>query len=64
MPTPKTLHEREKELQALLATREGQAELRALAQRYEAAGGRVLHASKSLVTYVLIHERGLGLVTG
>src|SRR5207249_3972922 len=51
MPTPKTRHEREKELQALLATPEGQAELRALGERYEAAGGRVLHASKSIVTY-------------
>ena len=54
----------EKELQALLVTPEGQAKLRALAERYEAAGGRVLHASKSVVTYVLIHERGLGLVNG
>ena len=61
--TPKTLHEREKELQAMLVTPEGQAELRALAERYEAAGGRVLHASRSLVTYVLIHERHSGVIT-
>lgn len=63
MPTPKTLNEREKELQSLLTTPEGRAELRALAERYEAAGGRVLHASKSLVTYVLIHERQSGVIS-
>jgi hypothetical protein len=63
MPAPKTLHEREKELQALLVTPEGRAELRSLAERYEAAGGRVLHASRSLVTYVLIHERRSGAIS-
>jgi hypothetical protein len=61
--TPKTLTEREKELQTLLATPEGRADLRALAQRYEAAGGRTLHASKSLVTYILIHERQHGVIS-
>ena len=63
MPTPMTMPEREKELQALLATPEGRAELRALAERYEAAGGRTLHASKSLVTYVLIHELHRGVIS-
>jgi hypothetical protein len=64
MTHPKTLHEREKELQALLVTPEGPAELRSMAERYEAAGGRVLHASKSLVTYILIHERRSGAISG
>ena len=40
MQATKTLKEREKELQALLATREGKAQLEALADHYYASGGR------------------------
>jgi hypothetical protein len=39
MQATKTLKERERELQALLATREGKAQLEALADHYYASGG-------------------------
>jgi hypothetical protein len=62
MRTTKTLREREKELRALLATAEGRAELQALASRYQAQGGRARPQRTSVVTYILVHERGLGLI--
>jgi hypothetical protein len=64
MRTTKALREREKELRALLATAEGRAELQALASRYQAQGGRARPERTSVVTYILVHERGLGLIDG
>jgi len=64
MRQPKTLQDREKELRLLLATPEGRAELQDLASRYEDAGGSVRQEKKSVVTYILVHERGLGLIVG
>jgi hypothetical protein len=64
MKATKTLPQREKELQALLATTEGKAELEALAARYYASGGRDRPSRTSIVTYILVHERGRGLIEG
>jgi hypothetical protein len=64
MQQPKTLQEREKELQALLATSQGQAELEALACRYASAGGRARPPRTSVITYILVHERERGLIDG
>jgi hypothetical protein len=64
MQQPKTLQEREKELQALLATSVGQAELEALANRYSTAGGRARLPRTSVITYILVHERERGLIDG
>ena len=64
MQATKTLTEREKELQALLATREGKAQLEALADRYYASGGRSRPPRTSLVTYLLVHEGEWGLIVG
>jgi len=64
MRQPKTLQDREKELRLLLATPEGRAELQDLALQYEAAGGSVRPEKTSVVTYILVHERGLGLIVG
>ena len=64
MQATKTLPEREKELQALLATREGKAQLEALANHYYASGGRDRPPRTSLVTYLLVHERERGLIVG
>jgi hypothetical protein len=61
MPT-KTLDERQRELQALLRTREGRDELEALAIRYQAANGRARYEGTSLITYILVHEREKGLI--
>jgi hypothetical protein len=64
MPKVKTMPEREKELQRLMVTREGRSELEALADRYRAAGGRARPARTSVITYILVHERGQGLIEG
>jgi hypothetical protein len=60
----KTLQQREKELQALLATPEGRDELEQLGASYSAAGGKVRPERASLITYILVHERGRGLIAG
>jgi hypothetical protein len=63
MTPKKTLQEREKELQSLLATPAGRAEVQALASRYNAASGRLRPAGTSVVTYILVHEREQGLIS-
>jgi len=64
MPQKKTRLEREKELQALMGTAEGREQLEALARRYQSEGGSVRPERTSVITYVLVHERHLGLVVG
>ena len=64
MQASKTLQERQAELRALLATREGRDELEGLASRYYTAGGRVRVEGTSLITYILVHERERGLIRG
>jgi hypothetical protein len=64
MTPKKTLPQREKELQSLLATPEGRAELQVLESRYVAAGGRVRPGKASLITYILVYERECGLIGG
>ena len=59
-----TLPEREKELQALLATAAGRKELQELECRYQAAGARLRPARMSVITYLLVHEREHGLIRG
>ena len=60
----KTLQQRERELQALLATPAGRKELDELESRYRAASGKVRPGKASLITYLLVHERGKGLIVG
>ena len=62
MTPKKTLPERERELQALLATQEGRAELQELESRYSAAGGTLRPGGASLITYILVYEREHGLI--
>ena len=64
MAPTKTLREREKELQALMATPAGRQELHELEQRYQAAGGRMRPTNTSVITYILVHERGQELIAG
>jgi hypothetical protein len=61
MTTVKTLQERERELQAQLLTPGGEAELEALAASYEEAGGD-RRAWGSVITYILVYERGRGKI--
>ncbi|OAI41205.1 hypothetical protein AYO40_03605 [Planctomycetaceae bacterium SCGC AG-212-D15] len=62
MNAKKTLPERERELQELLRSSEGQKELEELATKYEAESGRPRPHGTSVITYLLVHERGQGLL--
>jgi hypothetical protein len=62
MPEKTTLQQREKELQALLATEAGRKDLHDLASRYAAMSGKLRPAGKSAITYILVHEREQGLI--
>jgi hypothetical protein len=62
MTPKKTLSDREKELQAMIATQGGRAQLEKLEAKYAAAGGRLRARSGSLITYLLIYEREHGLI--
>jgi hypothetical protein len=57
MTAKKTRLEREKELQTLLGSLAGKAEVEALADRYAASSQRIKPARTSLVTYILVCER-------
>jgi hypothetical protein len=59
----KTIQQRELELQALLATPAGQKELSELEARYQAASGKLRPGKTSAITYILVHERGQGLIS-
>ena len=63
MALKKTLQQREKELQALLATPAGRQELQELDRRYQATG-RLRPANTSVITYILVYERERGLIAG
>ena len=58
----KTLQEREKELQALLANPLGRKELQELESRYRAESGKMKPANSSAITFILVHEREQGLI--
>ena len=62
MTAKKTLPERQKELQALLAPPEGRDELQRLEARYRGEGARVRPGKASVITYLLVHERERGLI--
>jgi hypothetical protein len=63
MTLKKTLQQRERELQALLATPAGKMELDELESRYRAASGRGRSPNTSIITYLIVHERGKGLIS-
>jgi hypothetical protein len=64
MSPKKTLQQREKELQALLATPAGRKELHDLASQYQEASDELRPARTSVITYILVHERDQGLISG
>ena len=63
MTVKKSLREREKELQTLLATPAGHDELEDLESRYAAQGAGLRAERTSLITYILVHERERGLIS-
>ena len=64
MTPTKTVQQREKELQTLLANPAGRKELQELEVRYHAASGKVKPLKTSVITYILVHEREQGLISG
>jgi len=64
MPTKKTIQQREKELQSLLAHPAGRMELEKLESCYYAAGNRMRPQRASIITYILVYERERGLIGG
>ncbi len=64
MAAKKNLQEREKELRSLLVTESGREELQELAAKYSAASGELRPTGRSAVTYILVHERNQGLISG
>ena len=64
MTPTKTLQQRERELQSMLADPAGRKQLEELESQYYAASGRVKPAKTSVVTYILVHEREKGLIKG
>jgi hypothetical protein len=63
MTPKKTLQQREKDLQSMLATPAGRKELEELESRYAAASSRFKPAGKSIITWILVHERVNGLLS-
>lgn len=61
MTAVKTLQERQRELQDQLRTPDGPAELEDLADLYANAGA-VPRLRTSVITYILVYERGQGII--
>jgi hypothetical protein len=64
MRPTKTLQLREQELRSLLVTSAGHKELNELESRYQAASGRLKPGKTSVITFILVHERGQCLISG
>ena len=64
MQPTKTLKQREKELQSLLADAAGKQQLQELVSQYHAVSGNPKPARASVITYILVHERERGLIVG
>jgi len=64
MSAKKTLQQRENELRSLLANPAGRKELQELECRYREASGKLKPAKTSVITYILVHERERGLISG
>ena len=64
MAVKKTLQQRERELQVLLATPAGKKELQELVTRYSAASDRVKPVRTSIITFILVYEREHGMING
>jgi len=62
MHSKKTVLQREKELQLLLATPAGRTELHELEARCHETNDRIRPPKTSVVTFILIHEREQGLI--
>ena len=59
----KHLKEREQELESLLATPGGRKKIQELASRYCATSGKLRIPRGSAITFILVHERTMGLIS-
>jgi hypothetical protein len=64
MTSKKTLEQRQKELQSMLADPASRKELQELVSKYHEAGGKSKPPKTSAITYILVHERERGLISG
>ena len=64
MTPTKSLQQREKELQSMLADPAGRKKLQELESQYHAASGTPKPAKTSVITYILVYEREHGLIQG
>lgn len=62
MTPTKTLQDRERELQTMLSTQPGRTALEQMASRYQASSARPMPERTSIITYILVHERGEGMI--
>ncbi len=63
MKPAKTISEREKELNALLTTPAGRAQLRDLKTKYETEG-KLSEVGTSVISYILVREKEKRLIVG
>lgn len=59
---PRRLKEREQELESLLALPGGREQIQELASKYYAASGKLRPPRGSAITFILVHEREMGLI--
>ena len=64
MTSKKTLQQRQQELQSMLANPASRKELQDLVSKYHEAGGKSKPPKSSAITYILVHEREQGLISG
>jgi hypothetical protein len=64
MTAKKTLQQRTQELQLQLTNPAGRKELQELAARYDEASGKPKPLRASVITWILVHERERGLISG
>jgi hypothetical protein len=64
MTATKTLQQRTAELQLRLTNPAGRKDLQDLASQYAAASGKTKPLKTSVITYILVHERERGLISG
>jgi hypothetical protein len=63
MNPKKTLQQRQRELQLMLANPASRTELQEMVSRYHDAGGKLKPPKASAITYILVYERERGLIT-
>jgi hypothetical protein len=64
MSKQRTLEVRQAELQKMMTSPGGRKVLEALASLYQATSGKTRPPTTSVITFIIVHERSKGLITG